>query len=441
MSEQPEKDFLSLEEALALALRLHQSGHLAEAEAGYQAILQAAPGLPDALHFLGVLRYQQMRPEEAITLIRQALAGAPDYADAHNNLGNIFKELRRLDEARAAYQRVIELAPHHAGAHNNLGVLARYVGDTEQALDYYRRAMELAPEAADAPFNLGNVYVELDRYEDAVHAYREALRLDSRHLFAYKQLGLTLYRLGRLQEAETVYRDWLALSPDHPVALHMLAACSGEAVPQRAADNYVRTLFDQFAESFDTHLADLDYRAPALLAQAVAARLGEPRDDLLVLDAGCGTGLCGPLLRPYARHLIGVDLSAGMLARARRKNCFDVLEEAELTAYLQTRQADLDLIVSADTVVYFGDLQALLAAAAGALKPGGWLLFTVERDDDDPTAHRLDFSGRYRHGEKYLRTVLTAAGFGELELRPVVPRTEAGEPVAGLLVGARRISP
>ncbi|HEY6133044.1 MAG TPA: hypothetical protein VIW70_03610 [Rubrivivax sp.] len=34
------------------------------------------------------------------------------------------------------------------------------------------------------------------------------------------------------------------------------------------------------------------------------------------LHLGCGTGLCGPLLRPLARHLTGIDLSAAFTAEA-----------------------------------------------------------------------------------------------------------------------------
>ena len=51
----------------------------------------------------------------------------------------------------------------------------------------------------------------------------------------------------------------------------------------------------------------------------------EPSKQLDVLDAGCGTGLCGPLLAPYARRLIGVDLSEGMLALAKEKHVYDAL--------------------------------------------------------------------------------------------------------------------
>ena len=107
-------------------------------------------------------------------------------------------------------------------------------------------------------------------------------------------------------------------------------------------------------------------------------RTSDALESLDVLDAGCGTGLCGPLVAPYARRLVGVDLSEGMLARARARNVYDELVRRELTAYLHDCTGAFDVIVSADTLVYFGPLEEVLAAAGNALRAGGVLIFTVE---------------------------------------------------------------
>ena len=160
------------------------------------------------------------------------------------------------------------------------------------------------------------------------------------------------------------------------------------------------------------------------------------------MDAGCGTGLCGPALRPYACHLVGVDLSPRMIERARTRGDYDELVVAELTAFLAARTAAYDLIVSADTLVYFGRLEPVLTAAATALRPDGRLAFTVERAEDAEAADgfRLDPSGRYRHAETYLRRVLVGSGMAVETLEPVTLRLEGGQPVVGLLVLTRKMS-
>jgi predicted TPR repeat methyltransferase len=96
---------------------------------------------------------------------------------------------------------------------------------------------------------------------------------------------------------------------------------------------YVERLFDDYAAEFDQHLVDqLGYCAPQVLVRLVLAQGRQAFDD--VLDLGCGTGLCGPLLRPHARRLTGLDLSAGMLEVARERAVYDQLLQAELSEHL-----------------------------------------------------------------------------------------------------------
>ncbi|HRD64908.1 MAG TPA: tetratricopeptide repeat protein [Candidatus Competibacter sp.] len=428
-------------ESLGQAIGLQQQGQLDAAERLYRQILRQNPEQVDALHFLGVLAAQRGRYPEAVDLIRRALVLNPKYADACNNLGNVLAAMERLDEAAEAYRRAIDLAPGNASAHCNLGAMLRRTGRFAEAEVACRQAIALNPRLAEAHFNLAKALTALDRYEDAVAAYREAIRLRPGHVPAYRSLGMLLYRLGRGEEAADLYRLWLERDPANPVARHMLAAHSGCDVPLRAADDYVQKLFDGMADDFDSHLVNrLEYRAPELVARAVAAAAGEPKQSLAVLDAGCGTGLCGPLLRPYAAHLAGVDLSPRMVEKARAREDYHELVVAELNAFLRDRPAAYDLIVSADTLVYFGELETILTAAAGALRPNGWLVFTVERcaDSEAPSGFHLDPSGRYSHSEPYLLRMLAQTGMTVGALEEVVLRMEGGQPVAGLLVSAHR---
>src|SRR6185436_4436192 len=109
------------------------------------------------------------------------------------------------------------------------------------------------------------------------------------------------------------------------------------------------------------------------------------------------------------------------------------LIESELAAWLGSRSAEFDLIVSADTLCYFGALEQAIGGAAGALRPGGRLVFTVERAAADVTDYHLDPTGRYSHAEDYLRQVLSAAGLESIATEHVVLRLERGVEVQGLL--------
>ncbi|MCC6135935.1 MAG: tetratricopeptide repeat protein [Candidatus Contendobacter sp.] len=423
---------------LQQAIQAQQRGQLSEAEALYRQVLQRDPQQVEALHFLGVLAAQRSQHEAAAELIRRALELNPQYADAWNNLGNVLTALKQPEEAADAYRRTIELAPANVGAHGNLGVILTQIGQIEEAVTACQQATALAPGWAEGHFNLATAWLAQGDYVGAMVAYQEALRLNPDHLRTYKALGLLFYKLNRREDAAELFQRWLERNPDDVAARHMLAASSGCEVPGRAADDYVQTIFDDMADDFDQHLQRLAYQAPALIIQAVAAALGPPNGSLEVLDAGCGTGLCGPLLRPYAHRLTGIDLSPGMVEKARARGGYDELIVAELTAFLAERPATCDLIVSADTLVYFGDLQPLFVAAATALRPGGWLAFTVEEIADAETSvgFSLELSGRYRHSQTYLRRTLAETGLTLATLEPVTPRMESERPVAGLLAMA-----
>jgi predicted TPR repeat methyltransferase len=244
--------------------------------------------------------------------------------------------------------------------------------------------------------------------------------------------------LGEVEIAVGIFDEWLAEEPGNPIALHMRAACTGSGVPPRASNGFVERTFDGFAASFESKLQKLSYRAPALVAAMVRDAGLQPAADLDVLDAGCGTGLCGPLMAPYAARLVGVDLSAGMLAHARDKGIYHALVQGELSEFLHDHVGAFDLIVSADTLVYFGALDEVFGRAAAALRPSGLFVCTLERlDPGGAIDHRLEMHGRYSHAEPYVARVLTGAGL-RAEIAHAELRLEAGTPVAGLVIRARK---
>ena len=434
-------------------MNAHQRGDHDEAERRYRTILTIAPKHPDALHYLGVLLHQLGQRDAARILIERALTLSPGYVDARNNLGNVLKELGLAVEAEQSYRAVIAARPAFASAYNNLGVVLKAQQRYGDAANAYRQCLALDPGMADAWSNLGNALKAQQDMQGAMSAYYKAIELAPRTTStdAYRNLGRALVTSGRNAEALAVYRQWQAQDPADAAIAHMVASLAEGPAPERASDHYVHSTFDRFAGSFDEVLERLDYRAPAVCDALVTRLLGAPTANLAVLDAGCGTGLCAPFLLPHAQTLDGVDLSPKMLEKAALRNCYRRLDEAELTAWLAAHPTSYDLIVSADTLCYFGALEKVVVNAARALRSGGHFVFTLEEtkeataqaishatDAQQHQPYQLHPHGRYSHTEAYARQVLEQAGLSVVEVRREILRTESDIPVAGLAIAARR---
>ncbi len=423
---------------LQRAVTLLRGGQLDQAEPLLVSILQRWPGYPDALHFLGVLEHIRGRSVEAVSLIRQAIARLPGEAGPLNNLGNVLVETQRYDEAEKAYRDCLAFQPNQIDALTNLATLLRKRRQHAEAETLSRRAVKAKPDFALAWYTLSLALVEQDKVDEALVAHGRGVALAPGQLQARNAMPKALVHRGRLEDAARLYRAWLAIEPDNPVVRHHLAACVGGTVPERASDAYVEKTFDAFAATFDANLAALDYRAPQLVTELLQSLLAPPSRQYAVHDLGCGTGLCGPLVREWARELSGCDLSQGMLAQAMRRRVYDRLDHAELVAHLQDNPRHFDVLICADTLCYFGELQQALTAAAAALKPGGHLVFTVEGSTAaDGAPYSLQPHGRYAHHRGYVKRLLAQVGLRELTLREEQLRMEGGQPVMGWLVAAQ----
>ncbi|HEX3142138.1 MAG TPA: tetratricopeptide repeat protein, partial [Rhizobacter sp.] len=369
---------LAQQQMLQRAIILLRDKRLDEAEPVLLAVLQRWPGQPDALHFLGVLEHTRGHSEAAITLIREAIAKLPGQPGPLNNLGNVLVETQRFDEAVAAYRDCLALKPDNIDALNNLSTMLRRRGEHGESEALCRRALEAKPDFAQAWYNLSLTLLEQNRIDEGLAAHSRAIALWPRHLEARNAVPKVLVRLGRLEDAARLYREWLTADPDNPVIKHHLAACAGGDVPERASNAYVERTFDAFAATFDANLSALGYRAPQLVAELLRELLPPPARQLDIHDLGCGTGLCGPMVRDWARHLSGCDLSKGMLEKADRRHIYDELYHAELVAHMKAHPMRYDALICADTLCYFGELGEAMRAAHASLRPGGVLVFTVE---------------------------------------------------------------
>lgn len=277
-------------------------------------------------------------------------------------------------------------------------------GDVAAAADLMRDTVAIAPGWVAGWFRLGELFDEAGRPGEAVEAWREALRLDPAD-----RLGASL----KLELAGVL------------------------AVSEMPPSGFVETLFDQYAGEFDAALVErLGYRVPELIADAIAA--SGRASFAHAVDLGCGTGLMGERLRRVASFLEGIDISAGMLARARAKGVYDRLEQGDLQM-LASGTDRVDLVTAADVLIYLGRLERVFGAVAAMLAPGGLFAFSVE-NHAGPEDLILRESRRYAHSRRYIAELLEASGFDLVSMEQAHLRSDRGAPIAGLVVLATRRS-
>lgn len=437
--EQPPSDGLTAaaEEALAAAWRAMAAGEAVRAEADLRRALSIDPGFAEAHGALADLLAEAGHAGEAVPHYEAALRGEPDRTSWHRGLASALESSGRAAAAVDICLKLLERRPSDAPTHRRLARLLAREGRVETALAHAREARFLEPERLDSLTEIADVLLVAGDPLEAVEMLEPALaRADSTDP-GRGEAGIVLARCwAALGEPDKARQALAEVAPDgaDPAALAVLRdeiARAGAGL----SPAFVRALFDRYADRFDADLLGrLDYRGPQLVAGALA-KIGAGH-GLRVLDAGCGTGLAGPVLKDRAAWLEGFDLSPQMVGKARSRAVYDVLHVGELVEVLSRHREAWDLIVAADVLVYVGDLAPAFRAASAALSPGGRFVFTVERGPEP--GFRLQPSRRYAHAVDYLRETAGAAGLAVELIEDCSSRRDRGQPVPGLLVSLRR---
>ncbi|ENT01924.1 hypothetical protein B989_01200 [Brucella sp. 56/94] len=255
--------------------------------------------------------------------------------------------------------------------------------------------------------------------------------------------ALALEKAGDFDAAAKAYEEVLQIDPDdHGGAAVRLASMGRGAVPLKAPDAYVATLFDQHAEMFDTILVDqLGYDVPLQLREMLL-EMDDAFNAERMLDLGCGTGLSADALDDMAAHKTGVDISENMIEVAYEKGDYDALFVGEAVRFLEsTEEENWDLIVATDVLPYMGELERFFAGVAEHLNSGGHFGFSSETLDDNRLAGRAFVVGdyqRFAHAQSYVRAMLDSHGMDCIRCEDITVRSEQGAPVPGHLYIARR---
>ncbi len=328
-------------------------------------------------------------------------------------------EAGRFADAETQFLASLKLVPGRASTLTNLAGTQLKLARPHDALHTTDQALAAEADNSDALFHRGNALAQLGRNDEALAAFERVLELDPALAAAWSHRGGILRELNRLDEAAECFRQALAHGADAELNGYYLAAVGAQdslvGSPATAPRQYVQALFDDYAGQFDAHLVGvLKYQAHEVLVRHLATLDRAPFRS--ALDLGCGTGLCGPLVKPMAARLAGVDLSAAMLDKARALGLYDELAQADIVEHLRSTDQRHDLVLAADVFIYVGDLAPVFDALARVIEPGAVFCFSAERASPACTGFELLASLRYAHSEGYLRGLAVQHGYDVVKL-------------------------
>ena len=387
--------------------------------------------LADSIYRSAVLMQREGRYAEAEAEYVRLLPYFPDSAALHYNIGLLLYAQDRFEASLEHYLQAMDEAGDDPDLLYNLGLCLQKCGRTGNAALVYEQLARLVPDDVDGLYNLAGCYRELCRYDQAAKVLARLLVLQPDHQGAIGGLAYLLHLQGRLHEACRTYCRLLEQHPGHQIARHMVAALRGEKIGT-AADEYVRAVFNGYAEGFEDSLVqDLGYRVPQGLRRGVDLLAGAGRRFAHLLDLGCGTGLVGAAFADICACLTGVDLAEEMIARTRSKRLYQHLVVEGILPFLQGTAVRYDLVTLADVLIYLGDPEPMLAAVHLKTTDDALLCFSIE--SAETSTYCLQSTGRFAHSPDFIGHLAATTGWAVRRRETIRLRREGDGWIAGML--------
>ena len=168
----------SADAAFEQAMALHGENRLDEAERLDQAALSLDPGHAGALCYLGLLRLQQDRPEDSVTLLEQAIERDAGAAEAHHHLGVALARLGVYGQALACQDTALALIPDYGDALHHRGQALHALGRVPEAIASYEAALAQSPDDPQLELALAAALEASGRDEEAFVHCRNAVGFD-----------------------------------------------------------------------------------------------------------------------------------------------------------------------------------------------------------------------------------------------------------------------
>ena len=342
----------------------------------------------------------------------------------YNIRGTKYANLGQLDTAISCYEKALSIKPDYAEAHYNLGFSHHRLGQLDAAVRSYKKVVAIKPDYAKAHNNkiLSVIYFFTNgQIPDAIDTLEALIKDNPNDALLFNMIGGCYASLGQPDMAVKNYEQALAIKPDYSVPQHMFNALTGNTSKEPPKE-YVKNLFDDYAERFDDSLIkQLGYKLPFLMKELIL-KLDPPRNKFKkVIDLGCGTGLTGKELRDISNNLTGIDISSNMVAKTRELDVYDRLIVGDIIDILSSSKEKYDLFIALDVFIYVGELTKIFKTVRNCCNKNSLFIFSIETQEED--GYSLLKSARYSHSDNYILNI-ASDGFKVIDSQEVSLRKE-----------------
>lgn len=380
-------------------------------------------------------------PAGMLEAARQAHQLAQGWPIATIHLAEVLSGRGDADEAMSMASLAVEQGSAQAPIDPELlikaAAIARRANQPQTALQWLQQAQEFRPADTRIRFQVGLNLASSGAPERAIEIFTALLEQQPGNQALLRERLRACLSARQTDQAIHDGEALVAMEPGNEVYQFLLDIALGKT-PKTQPGAIITGLFDGYAAHFDHSLVvQLQYKLPRDVAQKIIEWYPDHKVD--VLDLGCGTGLLGACLGPVNGALIGVDLSQQMIDQAAVHQVYHRFHRVNILDALAATPADhYDVITALDVFIYVGELDTAIPNACRILTDGGRFVFSCEAGAGDQADYTLQSTLRYTHQRSYVQRLLQEAGFADIDLVDLVLRHEAGEPVPGFLVTARK---
>jgi predicted TPR repeat methyltransferase len=321
-----------------------------------------------------------------------------DLDQAHMQINNNNYEL-----AEQICLQILQQNPFIDEALYLLANIAYKAGKKEAALTLIKKAISYYPARInDYFYSIANIYIEHNELNEALHYYHLIIKYDNKHGMAYAGLGNIYIKKNDFDNAKKYYSLAAKYCPNDEKITYLNNSFQGRFV-DAAPVEYIKDLFDQYADHFEEHLqTQLGYEVPKLAANYIKELIND--EEKTVLDLGCGTGISAIEMGKLSikANFTGIDLSTKMLDEAKKKNLYNKLYQVEIKEFLQNYDSKFDIILAFDLFIYIGNLNQIFALIKKILTEKGIFALSIEENFDCKDYILQRNTARYAQSMSYI---------------------------------------